>query len=90
MRRFFAMMRYSKKLLIAMICLCVDVLLAVGLCVFDLVQIIQISKNSVSISPAFVTVNLILISLMVLNLVVIASAIIIKKIKEKRDGIKKS
>ena len=88
MRRFFAMMRYSKKLLIISICVAIDVLIAIGLCVFNTVQLIEISSNAVKISPLFMIINIILISLMALNLMVVAAVIILKKYKEKRDELK--
>jgi biotin transporter BioY len=87
MRKFFAMMRYSKKLLILTICIAVDICLLLGLCVFDLIQFIQISKNAVLLSPAFIPLNIVLISLAGLNIVAIIVSIVLKKIKEKSHEV---
>lgn len=85
MRRFFAMMRYNKKLLIVSICLLVDVCLVLGLGVFDIIQLIQINSNSAMLSPAFIPINFILIALAVANIVALISFIIFKRRKEKSD-----
>ena len=87
MRRFFAMMRYSKKLLILTICIAVDICLLLGLCVFDLIQFIQISKNAVLLSPVFMPVNIALMSLAGLNILAIIVFIVLKKIKEKSHEV---
>ena len=87
MRRFFAMMRYSKKLMILTICIVVDICLILGLCIFDLIQFIQISKNSVLLSPAFIPLNIVLISLAGLNLLAIIAFVVLKKIEEKSHEI---
>ncbi len=87
MRKFFAMMRYSKKLLILTICMAVDICVLLGLCIFDLIQFIQISKNAVLLSPAFIPLNIVLISLAGLNIVAIIVFIVLKKIKEKSHEV---
>lgn len=87
MRRFFAMMRYSKKLAVVSICLLVDVCLVLGLSVFDIVQLIQIRSNSAMLSPAFIPVNFILMALAVANLVALISFIIFKRKKERQDEV---
>lgn len=84
MNRFFAMMRYSKKLLVLCICLLLDICLVFGICVFDVVQIIQISQNAVLLSPIFVVMNIVLIVLLACNIVGIISYIVVRKIKERR------
>lgn len=90
MRKFFAMMRYSKKLLLLAIIISLDVLCVVGLCVFDVVQAIKISKNAVMISTAFMAVNYVLVSLMLLNIVALIVAIVLKRHKEKDDELKQN
>ena len=88
MRRFFSMLRYSKKLLVLSICLGVELLIILGLCIFDLVQMIQISQNSVLISGSFVVLNIVLISLVVLNLIALIVFTIIEKNKIKQGNMK--
>ena len=88
MRRFFAMLRYSKKLLIVSICLLVDICLILGLSIFDIIQLIQISNNSVMLSPAFIPINFALMGLAVANVVALVSFIIFKRRKEKFDEFK--
>lgn len=88
MRRFFAMMRYDKRLLIVAISLIVDVVLVLALGVFDVVQLIQIRNNSAMISSAFIPVNFILIGLAIANMVALISFIIFKRRKEKLDELK--
>ena len=90
MRRFFAMMRYNKKLLAITICLLIDLIVILGLCVFDIIQLINISKNSATISSAFVVVNIVLISLMVLNFIILVATIVVKRHKEKEYEFKQN
>ena len=85
MRRLFAMFRYNKKLLALAICLLVDICVVLSLCIFDIVQFIQIRGNAVMLSSAFVPLNIVLIVLASLNLVGIIAYIVIKRKKEKSD-----
>ena len=88
MRRFFAMLRYSKKLFVLSICLGIELLLVLGLCIFDVVQLIQVTRNSVLISNAFMTLNIILISLLAVNLIAVVVFAVIEKIKIKQGNVK--
>ena len=90
MNRFFAMMRYSKKLLILSICLVVDLCLILGLCIFDVVQMIQISKNAILLSSGFVSLNIVLIALLGINIVSIITYLVVYKIKERKYESKKN
>lgn len=83
MRRFLAMMRYSKKLLILTICLLVELCIILGICIFDVVQLIQVLKNTVLLSPAFVVLNIVLIGLLVINVAVLIISIVYRRVKEK-------
>lgn len=88
MRRFFAMMRYSKRLLVATICLVVDICLILGLCVFDIIQFVQIRKNSALLSPVFIQVNIALLVLAGINLILLIIFVILRRKKERLDEIK--
>ena len=90
MNRFFAMMRYSKKLLVLCICLLLDICLVFGICVFDVVQIIQISQNAVLLSPVFVVMNIVLIVLLACNIVGLISYIVVRKFKERRHELEEN
>ena len=81
MRRFFAMMRYSKVLLILSICFAVELVLILGLCTFDIVQMIQMANNSVAVSSLLINANIVLISISALNLLALVVFLIIKKVK---------
>ena len=82
MRRFFAMLRYSKKLLIITIATLIDVLLMLGLIVFDVVQFALLKNNSVMLSAAFIPINIVLIVLAGLNLIAVIGFMIYRKRKE--------
>ena len=84
------MMRYSKKLLILSICLVVDLCLILGLCIFDVVQMIQISKNAILLSSGFVSLNIVLIALLGINIVSIITYLVVYKIKERKYESKKN
>ena len=90
MNRLFVMMRYSKKLLALSICLLIDIILVFGICVFDVVQIIQISQNAVLLSSLFVPMNIVLIALLACNIVGIIAFIIVRKIKERRHELEEN
>ena len=89
MNRLFAMFRYSKKLLVLFICLCVDVCAIVGLCVFDIVQLVLIKNNSAMLSKAFLPLNITMIVLVCLNVAFFVTIFILKKHQEKKDELKK-
>ena len=82
MRRFFAMLRYSKKLLIITIATLIDVLLMLGLIVFDVVQFALLKNNSAMLSAAFIPINIVLIVLAGLNLIAVIGFMIYRKRKE--------
>ena len=82
MRRFFAMLRYSKKLLIIAIVTLIDVLLMLGLIVFDVVQFALLKNNSAMLSAAFIPINIVLIVLAGLNLIAVIGFMIYRKRKE--------
>ena len=86
MNRFFAMMRYSKKLLILSICFALNLCLVLGICVFDVVQLIQISSNAVLLSSLFVPLNILLIVLLGLDIIVLIAYLVVSKFKEKKHG----
>ena len=88
MRRFFAMIRYDKKYLIIALSLLIDVALIFALGIFDIIQLIQISKNSAMLSPAFIPVNFILMGLAIANIVALVLFIIFKRRKERSDEFK--
>lgn len=89
MNRLFAMFRYSKKLLVLFVCLCVDVCAIAGLCLFDIIQFVLIVNNSAMLSKAFLPLNIALIVLVCLNVALFVTIFILKKHQEKKDELKK-
>lgn len=87
MNRFFAILRYDKKLLWFFIAGIIDLLIILGFVAFDVIQLIIISKNSVKISSAFVGVNIAFIIFVSLNLLALITLFVIRKLKEKRDEL---
>lgn len=87
MNRFFAMLRYDKKLLWFFVAGMIDLLVIFGFVAFDVIQLIIISKNSVKISSAFVGVNIAFIIFVSLNLLALITLFVIRKLKEKRDEL---
>lgn len=66
-----------------------DLLVILGIIVFDIVQSILIKQNHASLSSAFIPLNITLISLVLINLIFIITFIIIKRHKEKNNEFKK-
>ncbi len=90
MNRFFAMFRYSKKLLVISILLMFDLLLTIGLVAFDVIQLILIAKNHAMLSGLFLPLNIILIILASINLISVVAFVIIKKLKENNNEFKEN
>lgn len=90
MNRFFGMMRYNKQLLIVSIISLVDALFVFGVGVFDIIHIVQVTKNSASLSPAFIPINVALIVVVAVSLLAILTMFVIKIIKGKNNEPKKN
>ena len=88
MRRFFAMMRYSKKLLAVTIGLTIDILVMLGLIVFDVVHFVQLQSNAAMLSSAVIPINIVLIVLSVINILAIIIWIVFKRKKENLNEFK--
>ncbi len=84
MNRFFAMLRYSKKLRIIAIFVLLDFLLIVGALIFDIIELLKAINNSASLSLAFLPINIALIALCAVNIISIIIFIVTKKLKEKK------
>ena len=89
MSRFFGMMRYNKQLLIVTIISIIDAIFVLGVGVFDLVHMVQVTKNSASLSPVFVPINVALIVVVAASLLAILTMFVIKIIKGKNNESKK-
>ena len=89
MNRLFGMMRYNKQLLIVFIVSLVDLCFVLAVGIFDLIQLIQISRNSAKLLPAFVPLNISLLVVVGITLLLVALMFSIKIIKGKRNESKK-
>lgn len=89
MNRFFAMLRYDKKLLWFFIVGLIDLVILLGFVLFDVTQLILISKNSAKISSAFVGVNIAFIVFVSLNLAALITFFVIRKLKEEKYELEK-
>ena len=89
MNRLFGMMRYNKQLLIVFIAFVVEVCFVFGVVIFDIIQLIMISKNAVKLSTAFVPLNLALIVVVGVSLLAVIAMFVIKIIKGKNNESKK-
>ena len=85
MSRFFGMMRYNKQLLIVTIIAIVDALFVLSVGIFDVVHVIQVTKNSASLSPMFVPINIALVVVVGASLLAILTMFVIKIIKGKNN-----
>ena len=85
MSRFFGMMRYNKQLLIVTIIAIVDALFVLGVGIFDVVHVIQVTKNSASLSPMFIPINIALVVVVGASLLAILTMFVIKIIKGKNN-----
>lgn len=85
MNRLFGMMRYNKQLLIIFILSIIDAIFVIGVGVFDIVQVMQVSKNAVSLSPLFVPINIALIAVVAMSLIATIVMFVIKIIKGKNN-----
>ena len=85
MNRFFAMMRYNKRLLILFICFIVNVFFVLSVLIFDIIHLIMINKNAVNFTSAFLTLNIILICVVSLSLLLVIVMFVLMKIKGKRN-----
>ena len=89
MSRFFGMMRYNKQLLIVTIISIIDAIFVLGVGVFDIIQVVQVTKNSASLSPVFIPINVALIVVVAVSLLAILTMFVIKIIKGKNNESKK-
>lgn len=89
MSRFFGMMRYNKQLLIVTIISIIDAIFVLGVGVFDLIHVVQVTKNSASLSPVFIPINVALIVVVAVSLLAILTMFVIKIIKGKNNESKK-
>ena len=85
MNRLFGMLRYSKQLLIVFIVSIIDISFILGVAIFDIVQLVQVKNNSVSLSPSFIPMNIALIVVVGLSLILVCSMFVIKLIKGKKN-----
>lgn len=90
MNRFFGMMRYNKQLLVVAIVSLVDAIFVLGVGIFDIIHVIQVTKNSASLSPAFIPINVALIVVVAVSLLAILTMFVIKMIKGKNNEPKKN
>jgi hypothetical protein len=89
MSRFFGMMRYNKQLLIVTIISIIDAIFVLGVGVFDIIHVVQVTKNSASLSPVFIPINVALIVVVAVSLLAILTMFVIKIIKGKNNESKK-
>lgn len=89
MSRFFGMMRYNKQLLIVTIISIIDAIFVLGVGVFDIIHVVQVTKNSASLSPVFIPINVALIVVVAASLLAILTMFVIKIIKGKNNESKK-
>lgn len=89
MSRFFGMMRYNKQLLIVTIVSIIDAIFVLGVGVFDIIHVVQVTKNSASLSPVFIPINVALIVVVAASLLAILTMFVIKIIKGKNNESKK-
>jgi hypothetical protein len=89
MNRFFGMMRYNKQLLIVTIISIIDAIFVLGVGMFDIIHVVQVTKNSASLSPVFIPINVALIVVVAVSLLAILTMFVIKIIKGKNNESKK-
>lgn len=89
MNRFFGMMRYNKQLLIVTIVSIIDAIFVLGVGLFDIIHVVQVTKNSASLSPVFIPINIALIVVVAISLLAILTMFVIKLIKGKNNESKK-
>lgn len=89
MNRFFGMMRYNKQLLVVAIVSLVDAIFVLGVGIFDIIHVVQVTKNSAKLSPAFIPINVALIVVVAVSLLAILTMFVIKIIKGKNNESKK-
>ena len=89
MSRFFGMMRYNKQLLIVTIISIIDAIFVLGVGLFDIIHVVQVTKNSASLSPVFIPINIALIVVVAISLLAILTMFVIKLIKGKNNESKK-
>ena len=89
MNRFFGMMRYNKQLLIVTIISIIDAIFVLGVGLFDIIHVVQVTKNSASLSPVFIPINIALIVVVAISLLAILTMFVIKLIKGKNNESKK-
>ena len=89
MSRFFGMMRYNKQLLVVTIVSIIDAIFVLGVGIFDIVHVIQVTKNSASLSSNFIPINIALIVVVGVSLLSVLAMFVIKLIKGKNNESKK-
>ena len=89
MSRFFGMMRYNKQLLIVTIISIIDAIFVLGVGMFDIIHVVQVTKNSASLSLVFIPINVALIVVVAVSLLAILTMFVIKIIKGKNNESKK-
>lgn len=89
MKRLFGMMRYNKQALIVFIAAMVEIAFVFAVVIFDIVQFILVKNNSAKLSPAFVSINIVLIVVVCVSLIAAATMFVIKIIKGKKNESKK-
>ena len=89
MSRFFGMMRYNKQLLVVTIVSIIDAIFVLGVGIFDIVHVIQVTKNSASLSSNFIPINIALIVVVGVSLLAVLAMFVIKLIKGKNNESKK-
>jgi hypothetical protein len=83
------MIRYNKQLLIVTIISIIDAIFVLGVGVFDIIHVVQVTKNSASLSPVFIPINVALIVVVAVSLLAILTMFVIKIIKGKNNESKK-
>ena len=89
MNRLFGMMRYNKQLLIVFIVAIFEIVFALGVLVFDIIQLLLVKNNAAKLATAFVSLNISLIVISVLTFALLFSMFLVKYFKGKRNESKK-
>lgn len=90
MAKIFARLKYNKKLLALAIIAIIDVCMVLGICVFDVVEMIVISNNSAKLSKLFLPLNIVLIVLVAVSLLTIVTFFVCRLVKERKNEFKKN
>ena len=90
MAKIFARLKYNKKLLALAIIAIIDVCMVLGICVFDVFEMIVISNNSAKLSKLFLPLNIVLIVLVAVSLLTIVTFFVCRLVKERKNEFKKN